>query len=370
MEQKKFGFGCMRLPVLDKEDATSIDMEQFKEMVDLFLENGFTYFDTAYMYHNYQSEIAVREALVKRHPRESFALATKLPTMQLKTEEDQIRIFDEQLEKCGVDYFDYYLLHCLNQENYATVERLGSFAFLQKKKEEGKIRTMGFSFHDTAELLDEILTKHPETEFVQLQLNYLDWDSENVQSRKCYEVCVKHQKPVFVMEPVKGGTLALVPKAAKKLFEDYAPEASVASWALRFAASQPAVAMVLSGMSDMSQLKDNLASMGDFHPLQQEEKEIIQQVVEIINNSIAIPCTGCQYCVEGCPQEIAIPKYFELYNKYKQLDGQLDVLPMYKSYEGKNGLAGDCLECGQCEEHCPQHLSIISFLKKVSEAFD
>ena len=370
MEQKKLGFGCMRLPLTDPEDQKSIDLEQMCRMTDTFLEKGFTYFDTAYMYHDYASETAVREALVKRHPRDSYTLATKLPMAMITEEEAMERIFGEQLEKCGVDYFDYYLLHCLNDANYRMVEKLDAFGFISKKKEEGRIRKIGFSYHDNAVLLDEILEAHPETEFVQLQLNYLDWDSVNIQSRECYEVCKKHGKPVIVMEPVKGGTLAVVPEAAEELMKSYAPDASPASWAVRFAASQPDVMMVLSGMSNYDQLLDNTSYMADFVPLNEEEMGIIQKVTEIINSSIAIPCTGCQYCVEGCPKEIPIPKYFALYNAYKQFGDQSNSVFYYKNHEGKSGLAGDCVECGQCESRCPQHLTIIDYMKQVSELFD
>jgi len=241
MSQKKLGFGTMRLPITNKDDVTSVDMPQFCKMVDAFLERGFTYFDTAYMYHNFVSETMLREALVKRHPRESFTVATKLPTMMLKIKEDMERIFNEQLEKCGVEYFDYYMLHCLNAANYAIAQNFDSFSFIQQKKTEGKIKKIGFSYHDNAELLEEILSAHPEVEFVQLQLNYLDWDNMNIQSGKCYEVCVKYGKEVIVMEPVKGGTLAAVPAGAEKMLKEYAPSASPASWAVRFAASLPNV---------------------------------------------------------------------------------------------------------------------------------
>ncbi len=370
MEQKKLGFGCMRLPMANPKDQTSVDLPQVCRMVDTFLETGFTYFDTAYMYHNYVSEVMVKEALVKRHPRQSYTIATKLPTMMLQTKEDMERIFNEQLEKCGVEYFDYYMLHCLNAANYAIAKKLDSFAFIQEKKEQGKIRTIGFSYHDNAELLEEILNAHPEVEFVQLQLNYLDWENANIQSRLCYEVCVKHGKPVIAMEPIKGGTLANVPAEAEKMFKDYAPDLSVASWAIRFATSQPNVMMVLSGMSSYEQLLDNTGYMQEFKPLNEEELAIINKAVDIINSSIAVPCTGCQYCVEGCPKNIPIPKYFALYNSYVQFGPASNSTFYYANYVGKHGRASDCISCRQCENHCPQHLAIVDSLKDVAKTFD
>ena len=315
---KKLGFGMMRLPLTEPENFSAIDIPQVEKMVDMFIDRGFTYFDTAYMYHNHLSECVVRDALVKRHARNSFTLASKLPTMMLSKEGDQERIFAEQLQKCGVDYFDYYLLHSLNKANYKNACRLGSFDFVAQLKKEGKIRHVGFSFHDTAELLDEILTAHPEVEFVQLQINYLDWDNESIQSRKCYETARRHGKPIVVMEPVKGGALARVPKEAQMLFENTRQGMSPASWAIRYAASLEGVMMVLSGMSSLEQLDENTSFMRDFRPLSQDEQRAIEQAVGIINRSIAIPCTACRYCVEGCPQHIAIPEYFALYNADKQ----------------------------------------------------
>ncbi|MBP2649476.1 MAG: putative oxidoreductase of aldo/keto reductase family [Firmicutes bacterium] len=367
---KKLGFGLMRLPITEAGNPTSINQKLVNKMVDYYLDKGFTYFDTGYPYHQGMSEVAARKAIVERHPRESFTITDKMPTFFVTKSEDYQRFFDEQLERCGVTYFDYYLLHTLGVKNYADTLKYNGFEFMKKLKEEGKAKHIGFSYHDKAELLDRILTEHPEMEYVQLQINYIDWDNESIESRKCYEVATKHKKSVIVMEPVKGGALANVAEGADKLFKTYNPDQSTTSWAVRFAASLENVFMVLSGMSDYEQVVDNLSYMQDIVPLNDEEREIIKKATAIINSSIAIPCTTCQYCVDGCPKKIPIPKYFSLYNNQKQFGIVPAHMNYYMNLTQDSGKASDCINCKQCEQHCPQHIDIVEELKEVSRVFD
>ena len=371
--KKKLGFGLMRLPLLDPNDDGSVDLELMKKMVDSFLEQGFTYFDTAWMYCGGKSEEAAREALVRRHPRGSFTLTTKLPAYMLRREEDREWLFQEQLRRTGAGYFDYYWLHDVNSHSIQTFDRLNCWDFILEKKRQGLVRHVGFSFHDGPELLDKVLTEHPEMEYVQLQLNYLDWDSLGVQSHACYDVAVKHGKRVIVMEPVKGGTLAKVPAKLEAMFREREPEMSVPSWAIRFAATQENVMVVLSGMSNMEQLLDNTGYMKGFRPLDDEELALMKKAAEIINESIAVPCTGCSYCTVNCPMHIAIPKYFSLYNADLQELAEKGWTPQGSYYANLTlqfGKASDCIKCGQCEAMCPQHLPIRRYLEDVAKHFE
>lgn len=370
---KKLGFGLMRLPQLD-DNPSHIDIEQMKKMVDIFMEKGFTYFDTAWMYNGFASESAVKPTLVDRYPRDSFTLATKLHSEFFNSFEDRDKVFNEQLNKTGAGYFDYYLIHGIEEAMLEKYEKYDCFNWLFNKKKEGLVKHCGFSYHDSAELLDKILTKYPDIEFVQLQINYLDWESEWIQSRKCYEVCVKHNKPVIVMEPVKGGTLANIPDSAKQLFIKQDPNMSIPSWAIRFVASLDNVMVVLSGMSNIEQIEDNTSYMQDFKPLTKQETDLCFEVAKIINSNIEIPCTACHYCTEGCPMNIAIPEYFSLYNEDMREDldskGWTINYSNYDNLTKTRGKASECIECGQCEGVCPQHIQIIDNLKNVSKHFE
>ena len=348
---KKLGFGLMRLP----RKRVNIDVEHTARMVDEFIEAGCTYFDTAYVYPG--SEKATRKALVERYPRESYTIASKMLAHIGTTRSFCKREIKTSLRRLGTSYIDYYLLHSITATNVNKYEDMGLWDFAAELKREGLVHHVGFSFHDTPEMLDEVLTKHPEAEFVQLQINYLDWDSKRVQSRACWEVARSYDKPIVVMEPVKGGKLANPIPEVRELFEKANPNASPASWAIRFAASLDGVRTVLSGMSNIDQMRDNLSFMRDFQPLSEEERAVIRQAQEILGGLPSIPCTGCGYCLEGCPQEIKIPRHFAAAND-RLIGGNPDPV------EGTP--ASECIQCGQCESICPQHINIIEELAKLA----
>ena len=345
----KLGFGCMRLPYIDNE----IDYEQTKKMVDIFLENGFNYFDTAHGYLNEQSEYVVKECLTKRYPRDKYLIATKLSPNYFNKNEDIRPFFFKQLDAIGVDYVDFYLMHCQNKELFKKYRDCLAYEEAFKLKEEGLIRHVGFSFHDKANVLDEILTTYPEIEFVQIQFNYLDYDDENVEARKCLEVCLKHNKKVMVMEPVRGGALARLPLKANELLKTLSND-SPASYAIRFAASFPNVVMVLSGMSNLDQMKDNISFMKDFKPINEKENNVLKEIVKIINEVKMIPCTNCKYCLEVCPNNVRIPEIFSTINSLNRYN------------EGNKEIFKDinCIKCGKCEKACPQHIEIRKILEE------
>lgn len=364
-EIKKLGFGLMRLP---KNDEV-IDVEQVKDMVDRFLEEGFTYFDTAWAYAG--SEDAIRQALVERYPREKFQLATKNAAwINCKTREEAIAQFETSLKQTGAGYFDFYLLHNLGEQRTKFFDDFNMWSFVQEKKKEGLIKHIGFSFHSTPEELEEILNKHPEMEFVQLQINYADWENPSIQSRACYEVARKHGKPVVIMEPVKGGMLANPPEPVQEVFNKANEEASFASWAIRFAASLDGVITVLSGMSSREQMEDNLSYMKNFTSLTKEESDTLQEAQKALNSIPLIPCTTCNYCAKVCPNNIGISGSFTAMN-YLTLYKNEAAAKMQENWivggHGKKS-ANECIKCGKCEEVCPQHIAIREELVKVNSA--
>ena len=359
---KKLGFGLMRLPLTDPNNNGSIDIELLKKMVDLYLQRGFTYFDTAWMYCDGQSECAVKEVLTTRYPRDAYTVTSKLPNGPLNTLEDRDKIFNEQLRKTGLEYFDYYLLHAIGTQNIDRFRQFDCFTWLMEKKAQGLVKKIGFSFHGTPELLEELLTAYPQLDVVQLQINYLDWENENVRSRECHEIAVRHGKSIIIMEPVRGGALADVPEKVKMMFKNADSKLSVASWAIRFAASLENVMMVLSGMSNLEQVLDNTEYMQDFKPLTAEENQMALLAGKIISGQAQIACTGCSYCTERCPKNIAIPQYFSAFNKNDKAQ--------YEELSQIFGKASDCIRCGQCETACPQLLAIRGHLESVAKRFE
>ena len=363
--KKNFGFGCMRLPMNGEE----VDLEQTKKMVDTFIEQGFNYFDTAHGYIQGKSEKALKECLTIRYPRDKYILTDKLTANFFKKEEDIRPLFESQLEICGVDYFDFYLMHAQGAGNYAHFKECHAYETAFELKKEGKVRHVGISFHDKPEVLEQILTEYPEVEVVQIQFNYVDYDDPAVQSRACYEVCRKHNKPVIVMEPVKGGNLVNLPEDAKAVLDELYG-GSPASYAIRFAAGFPGMMMVLSGMSSMEQMNDNLSYMKDFQPLNEAELAAVKKVQEIFKSKNLIPCTACRYCIDGCPKHISIPDLFAIMNT-KQIYHDWNVDYYYNVVHTAPGRkASDCLKCGKCEKVCPQHLQIRNLLEDVAKEFE
>lgn len=402
--ERRLALGCMRLPLKSK-DESDIDFELCNQMVDKFMEAGFNYFDTARVYHGGMSERMIKQCIADRYPRDSFVLTNKLSDSCFETEEDIRPLFEDQLKVCGVPYFDFYLMHALHRETYGKYQETHAFEIAQELKAEGKIKHVGFSFHDDAEFLEEILNDHPEIEIVQIQFNYMDMDSQSVQSAKLYELCEKYGKPILVMEPVRGGSLATLPAAAQAVLDelwekecaeedkDGAEEAptieeaaaeeptdeddaecdgdkpSAASYALRFAASFPQIAMVLSGMGNMEMIEDNISTFTDFCPIDEDELEALEKVKSIMQNQNLIQCTACHYCTDGCPQHIRIPDLFSDYNSGKLYKGWNSHF-YYEIHTGDAGKASDCIQCGKCEKICPQKLPIRKLLKRVALVFD
>lgn len=371
--KKNFGFGCMRLPMVDGE----VDMEQFKQMVDLFLEEGFNYFDTAHGYLDGKSELALREGLTSRYPRDRYLLVNKLTSMYFHKEEEIRPFFENQLKWCGVDYFDVYLMHAQNAAEFEKYKKCHAYETALQLKEEGKIRHFGISFHDKAVVLDQILTEYPQVEIVQIQFNYLDYEDPSVEARKVYEVCRKHNKPVLVMEPVKGGSLVKLPEDAQKIFDDLnaqeGTQMSNASYAIRYAAGFDGMKVVLSGMSDLQQMKDNLSYMKEFQPLNAKEKDAVAKVVEVFHGLDMIPCTACHYCVDEnhCPKHIRIPDVFACLNSKKAFnDWNMDFFYSSVLTANGSGKASECIGCGGCERVCPQHLEIRKLLGDVAATFE
>ncbi len=354
---KNFGFGLMRLPMVGEE----VDLPQVIKMVDRFMEAGFTYFDTAHPYINGKSETAIREALVKRYPRESFVLADKLSNSTFEKEEDIRKVFEEELEACGVEYFDYFLMHSQGRYNYQKYCDCRAYEIAAELKAEGKIKHLGISFHDSAEFLDKILTEKPMVEFVQIQFNYSDYDDKDNQSGACLEVCQKHGKQVVVMEPVRGGGLVNLPAEAKELLE--ATGKSCASYAIRYAASFDNVIMVLSGMSSLEQLEENIAFMKDFEPLNEEEFALVAKAKAILDKIDLIPCTSCKYCLEVCPKAIKIPQIFGIVNEVRRFGKECIWVGDFKEHAPQY-----CIKCGKCEKACPQHIKIRDLLSEAENS--
>lgn len=368
---KKLGFGLMRLPLINEEE-NEVDIKTLQELVDYYMQEGYNYFDTAHTYLNGNSEKAIKQVLSDKYPRSSFFLATKLPIFNLEKEEDMEEIFNEQLERCGVEYFDYYLLHNVSTKHIEKFTEIDAFKFVKDKKEEGKIKHIGISLHDTPEFLEKILIKHPEIEFVQLQINYLDWTDNIIQSKKLYDIACQYDKKILIMEGLKGGALSNIPNEAKKLLYKYDKSKSAVSWSFRFNLSLENIMVILSGMNRMEDLKENIEIFENFTPLNKEEYLVLDEVRKIINSYSKIKCTSCNYCISHCPKNINIPYFFELYNSQKVLNQTHSLGMYYRNYTSQKNKnkASECIKCESCIDSCPQKIDIPKELENVVKTFE
>ena len=369
--KSKFGFGCMRLPLTDKNDPTSVDQDLFNRMVDKYMEKGFNYFDTSYAYHNGTSELAIRKAVVERYPRESYQICDKMPTWALTSKEDNDKYVSEMLERLGIDYFDVFFIHNINIPWLKLAEEHDSFEYIKKMKDEGTARKIGFSFHDDSKLLKKVLDKYGDMlDIVQLELNYLDWEDPAIEAHKCYDLCVEHGLDVYVMEPLKGGVIVNLPEDINNDFKEFNPDKSVASFAIRFCASLEHVKMVLSGMSKMSDLDDNINTFENFETLSDEESEFLEKMAIKLRQNVAVACSECGYCIDACPENIPISEYFSLYNTSKN-QPESNIYRLYYDKLGDEKVpASECTYCGTCVEHCTQMIDIPEELEKVCEHFE
>ena len=369
--KEKFGFGCMRLPQTDENDPTSVDQELFNEMVDKKIKKGFNYFDTSYAYHNGVSEGAIRKAVVERYPRESYRICDKMPTWALTSPEDNDKFVAEMLERLGIDYFDVFFVHNINVPWFKLAENAKAFEYIKKMKEDGIAKKIGFSFHDNSKLLKEVLDKYGDfLDIVQLELNYLDWEDNTIEARKCYDLCVEYGLDVYVMEPLKGGVIVNPPEEIKNDFNEFNPDKSIASYALRFCASLENVKIVLSGMSKMDDLLDNCDTFENFEVLNDEENEFLEQMAEKLYSRVAVPCSECGYCIDACPEMIPIPEYFSLYNTSKNQPESNIYRNYFDKLADEKVPADDCTYCGTCIDYCTQHIDIPEELEKVCEHFE
>ena len=369
--KSKFGFGCMRLPQTDKNDPTAIDQELFNEMVDIYMEKGYNYFDTSYAYHNGMSEVAIRKAVVERYPRESYRICDKMPTWALTSEEDNEKFVNEMLERLGIEYFDVFFIHNINGPWVKNAINANTFEYVKKMKENGVAKQIGFSFHDKSDLLKDVLDKYGDMfDIVQLELNYLDWEDPSIEAHKCYDLCVEHGLDVYVMEPLKGGVIVNPNDEIKNDFKEFNPDKSIASFAIRFCASLEHVKIVLSGMSKMDDLIDNCNTYEDFEVLSDEEKSFLEKMALKLAENVAVPCSECGYCVDACPEMIPIPEYFNLYNTSKN-QPESDIYRLYfDKLADEKDPADECTYCSTCIDHCTQKIDIPDMLEKVCEHFE